>query len=221
MTSPSVKTPVGDAPVLPIGLLVIGGYLAWFGVHYFGARTGTADKPGPPVLPTEPIKAVLQGKPVPVRPAASTTAVDVLTANISTFSANTAASSSGTSPTSSGGPAPSVSGAYSHADLESLWTSQGGAQATANIAAAIAQAESSGGPDETSSNPDGGENVGLWQLDTKGVGSGYTVAQLKDPATNARVTIMGSANGTDWKEWATFASGAYLKFMSSSGVTPE
>jgi len=44
--------------------------------------------------------------------------------------------------------------------------------------------------------------VGLWQLDTKGVGSGYTVAQLQDPATNARITIMHTANGTVWTEWA-------------------
>jgi Lysozyme like domain len=112
-----------------------------------------------------------------------------------------------------GGP---VLGAYSHAQIEQLWTGNGGDPSRANLAAAIAQAESSGNPKVTSSNPDGGTNVGLWQLDTKGKGAGYTVAQLQDPNTNARVTIMGSANGTDWSAWATYGSGAYQRFMGAS-----
>lgn len=37
------------------------------------------------------------------------------------------------------------------------------------IAVAIAQAESSGEPDALSKNPDGGTNVGLWQIDTKDI----------------------------------------------------
>lgn len=95
-------------------------------------------------------------------------------------------------------------GIYSHAQLQVLWISNGGNPAAANNAACHAIQESSGNPRATSSNPDGGTNAGLWQLDTPGgKGAGYTVAQLQDPNTNARVAIMGSRNGTDWSAWAT------------------
>jgi Lysozyme like domain len=116
-------------------------------------------------------------------------------------------------PTGSGGPS---LGTYNHAQLEQLWTGNGGDPSTANVAAAIAMAESGGQAGANSINPDGGQNVGLWQLDTKGKGAGYTAAQLYDPNTNARVTIMGSANGTDWSAWATFASGAYQRFLGAT-----
>jgi hypothetical protein len=85
--------------------------------------------------------------------------------------------------------------------LQSLWTSNGGASNTAAFAAAVAQAESSGSATVTSSNPDGGTNVGIWQLDTRGVGAGYTVAQLQNANTNARITVMATANGTNWSSW--------------------
>jgi hypothetical protein len=97
--------------------------------------------------------------------------------------------------------------------IRSLWTGNGGSPATAAVAAAIAEAESSGRTQVTSANPDGGTNVGLWQLDTKGAGAGHTVEQLQDPATNARVTIMKSANGTNWNAWETWHTGAYKKYL--------
>lgn len=88
--------------------------------------------------------------------------------------------------------------------------------ARAVTAAAIGMAESSGRTAVTSSNPDGGTNVGIWQLDTKGVGSGYTIAQLQDPATNAKVMAKGSASGTNWADWATYASGAYQRWTGQA-----
>jgi hypothetical protein len=109
---------------------------------------------------------------------------------------------------------------YSYAQLEGLWIANGGSRAVAPLAAAIALAESSGNAKVTSANPDGGVNVGLWQLDTKGKGAGHTVAQLQDPATNAALAVKGSRNGTDWSAWATFASGAYRRFMNGS-TTPD
>jgi Lysozyme like domain len=123
-----------------------------------------------------------------------------------------------TSSTAAGGIYPTVSGAappggaflnvaattYTPAMLQALWQQAGGSAATAQNAACHAMQESSGDPDSTSSNPDGGTNVGLWQLDTPGgVGAGYTVAQLQNPLTNARVTVMATRNGTDWSDWAT------------------
>jgi len=99
---------------------------------------------------------------------------------------------------------PAVSGGtYTQAQAEQLWINNGGDRARAHNAGCHAMQESSGESWVTSSNPDGGINVGLWQLDTKGVGAGHTVAQLQNPDTNARLTIMGSRNGTDWSEWAT------------------
>lgn len=53
----TVNTPVGDTPVIPVLVMVTGAYLAWFGVHYWRSDTK---------WPTDPIKAVLQGKAIPV-----------------------------------------------------------------------------------------------------------------------------------------------------------
>jgi hypothetical protein len=78
-------------------------------------------------------------------------------------------------------------------------------------ATAVALAESSGSTTITSKNPDGGVNVGLFQLDTPhGEGSGYTVAQLQDPALNAKVAYAAwVADGkTFTKHWSSATNGA-------------
>jgi hypothetical protein len=91
----------------------------------------------------------------------------------------------------------------SDSEITRLWIAEGGNPAKVNIARCIARAESGGDAKITSSNPDGGTNVGLYQLDTRGKGAGYTVQQLQDPALNTRVAIRGSSNGNDWSAWAT------------------
>ena len=106
-------------------------------------------------------------------------------------------------PSSSTPPAGASGGTYTHAQLMTLWTLNGGSSATANNAACHAIQESSGRSWVTSPNPDGGTNVGLWQLDTKGKGAGHSVADLQNPDTNARLAVLGSRNGTDWTAWAT------------------
>jgi hypothetical protein len=101
--------------------------------------------------------------------------------------------SPGTSPTASYG-----------GSVAKLWISLGGDPAKASIAACIASHESGGNANATSSNPDGGTNVGLFQLDTPGgKGAGYTVEQLKDPVLNTRITIRATNNGRDWSAWST------------------
>lgn len=87
--------------------------------------------------------------------------------------------------------------------IGSLWTLAGGSASTKGNAVCHAMQESGGRTAVTSSNPDGGVNVGLWQLDTKGVGSGHTIAQLSNALTNARITVVATKNGTDWADWAT------------------
>jgi hypothetical protein len=90
----------------------------------------------------------------------------------------------------------------SPAQIIALWMKAGGQLTAAPMALARALAESDGRTGVTSPNPDGGTNVGIWQLDTKGVGHGYTIAQLQDPMTNAKITIKATGGGQNWAEWA-------------------
>lgn len=87
-------------------------------------------------------------------------------------------------------------------DLTSLWTANGGPTNTASFAAMVAMAESGGSATVTSPNPDGGTNVGLYQLDTKGVGAGYTVEQLQNPNLNTAITVKATNGGLNWAEWS-------------------
>lgn len=107
-------------------------------------------------------------------------------------------------PTASGpGTANPKAGHWTHGGLMNLWRMAGGSAGSANNAACHGIQESSGDASVTSPNPDGGTNVGLWQLDTKGVGAGHTIAQLQDPLTNARITVQATRDGQDWSEWST------------------
>ncbi len=56
MAGRQIHTPIGTAPVVPVMVMGLGAYLTWFGVHYW--RSDTA-------WPSDPVKAVLTGKPVP------------------------------------------------------------------------------------------------------------------------------------------------------------
>ncbi len=116
-----------------------------------------------------------------------------------------ALASGATAGASSGGAPPSA-GSYSTAStksLDALWLKAGGSQSSAQNAACHAMQESSGSATVTSSNPDGGTNVGVFQLDTKGVGAGYSVAQLSNALTNAQITVKATKDGQDWSSWAT------------------
>jgi hypothetical protein len=200
----TVKTPAGEAPVVPILILGFGAYLTWFGVHYW--RSDTA-------WPTDPIKAVLTGNAIPV-PDRSGDEAAIKGIVQSAKSGSVTEIGAGTVVGHSPGAGPTAA-VMTKDQIKALWTGNGGSPATANVAAAVALAESSGrtGPDVNTRNPDGGTNVGLWQLDTNGVGAGHTIEQLQDPATNARITIMGSANGTNWSHWEAYTSGAYQKYL--------
>lgn len=90
----------------------------------------------------------------------------------------------------------------SDAQIIGLWLVSGGSISSAADALARALSESSGNTSVTSSNPDGGTNVGLYQLDTKGVGSGYSVAQLQNPYLNTQITVKATGNGSNWSAWA-------------------
>jgi hypothetical protein len=58
-----VQTPVGSPPVIPLLMVGIGGYIAWFAIHYW------AD---PAVIwPSDPVKTVLQGGGLPTHTTAA------------------------------------------------------------------------------------------------------------------------------------------------------
>lgn len=182
-----------DAPLIPTIILVTGGYLMWFAVHYW-EDTQQA-------YPSGPVKSVLTGKGIPTPTKEDDTAAIEQYVQ-ATSQAAAAESGVGAGAGAAGGAAAGSGGIFSSADMVKFWAQNGGDPARAEYAAGVMMAESGGRPDVTSSNPDGGTNVGLFQLDTKGVGAGHTVAELQNAATNTRITIMATRNGTDWADWA-------------------
>lgn len=115
---------------------------------------------------------------------------------------------------------PAGQGSYSASGLQKLWTDNGGPADTAAFAAAVAIAESGGSATVTSANPDGGTNVGIFQLDTKGVGSGYSVQELQDANLNTQVTIMATNGGTNWQEWGDPVTAAVGYHYTPGGPIP-
>jgi hypothetical protein len=115
-------------------------------------------------------------------------------------------SAAGPAPAAAAPAAPAAAGRagrYDMSSLEALWEQAGGSPSTAVNAACHGMQESSGNPGSSSPNPDGGTNYGLWQLDTRGKGAGYSPGQLEDPLTNARITVAATGDGTNWSSWAT------------------
>ena len=119
----------------------------------------------------------------------------------------------------------------SHSDLEALWTFAGGSQATADEAAAIAQAESGGDPSailntaypgKPGYHPPGAGalpeySVGLWQVNLVAHPQ-YTVAQMLTPRLNAQAAVAISNGGRSFSAWSTYTSGAYKDFLTSAGT---
>lgn len=98
-----------------------------------------------------------------------------------------------------------------------------------SIAVAIALAESGGNPQAHNSRPPD-NSYGLWQINMLGAlaaprrkSFGITSnEQLYDPAINARAMMNISSNGSNFRPWTTFTSGAYIKHIqearASTGV---
>lgn len=107
-------------------------------------------------------------------------------------------------------------GNYSYAELEQLWTSNGGNPASAPIAAAIAMAESSG--DSSVVNSIGA--TGLWQV-LQSAHPQWSTQQLQDPNINAQAAISISNNGSNWNPWETFTEGTYRQFLQGGSANPN
>jgi hypothetical protein len=116
---------------------------------------------------------------------------------------------------------------YSYAQLEQLWINAGGPSAVADVAAAIALAESGGNPlaaypGTTVAAGQGSttDATGLWQI--LGLPSGsFTAAGLTDPADNAAMAVAKYQQaGDSFSPWQTYTTGVYEQFLQS-GVAPS
>lgn len=93
----------------------------------------------------------------------------------------------------------------------------------ARVAAAIAQAESSGNPYAHNPVPPD-DSYGLWQINMLGRLGPERRAQfgissnaaLYDPAVNARAMYAISGGCNNWRPWSTFTSGAYRRYLQAA-----
>lgn len=94
-----------------------------------------------------------------------------------------------------------LSGNLGCSGLEALWKAAGGTKTEAFMAAEIAMAESGGRQFAHSPTND----FGYWQING---GHGPAMATY-DALGNARAAIAISSNGSNWRAWTTYTSGAY------------
>lgn len=172
ISNPSGK-PQFSAPVLPLTMMMTGLYLVWFGVKYFEDTSV--------IWPSDPVKAVLQGKSMPARkPDAS--AIELLASSEQAVAAADKADTSATIPNSGSGssfvPSGSILGQakalmIGHkwdigqlAPLQSLWNQESGwnpkARNPASGAFGIAQALGHGNANTAA--PDGTNEYGGYGL---------------------------------------------------------
>ena len=109
----------------------------------------------------------------------------------------------------------------SFGQLETLWNQAGGPPSAAPVAAAIAEAESSGRTDALNDNPATGDySVGPWQINYFGSLRPGRTAQfgspeqlLASPLRDARAAVSISNQGANFNPWTTYTSGAYRGFL--------
>lgn len=117
--------------------------------------------------------------------------------------------------------------------LKGFWVQEGGDPGHADVAAAIAFAESEGcpyalaGPRDirpvkecTWRRTDGENSCGYWQINLR-AHPDYSAPGIFNPAANARAAIAISGNGRDFRAWSTYNDGAYKPFLAQyAGDTP-
>jgi cell wall-associated NlpC family hydrolase len=106
-----LKTPVGDAPVIPLMLVMTGAYLTWFGIHYWRSDVK---------WPTDPVKDVLQGKGLPAAGTTTPYSAELASATGGASSAESGSSggSSGTGGSSGGSGGKATGSAIADAALK-------------------------------------------------------------------------------------------------------
>lgn len=106
------------------------------------------------------------------------------------------------------GNAPTNAKTYTQEQLRELWVQAGGNPAYAQIASAIAMAESTGNAGATDDDSNGTQDRGLWQIN-----SSHGSLSTYVPLANARAAVQISDDGTNWLPWTTYQNGAYLEYM--------
>lgn len=101
MAEPKIHTPVGSAPVIPLIMMGIGGYLAWFGIHYWRRDVK---------WPSDPVKAILTGKGLPAPGTAPQSANAALTADVQALQPDTGAQPQTNAGSTPAGGVPSAGG---------------------------------------------------------------------------------------------------------------
>lgn len=109
---------------------------------------------------------------------------------------------------------------YTYAQLEQLWINAGGSRSLAPLAAAIAEAESSGNSQATNPTDNNGTQTswGLWQI-SNGT-HGQPVPNILDPSVNAQQAVAKYRAAGGFSPWGTYATGAYKQYMNGS-TTPD
>lgn len=110
-----------------------------------------------------------------------------------------------------GGGAASAGGEFNKARLARLWIQAGGPPGVANIAAAVALAESGGNPGATGPLTSYGHRAaGLWQIHPPEPGS-------YNPLTNARQAVRKYQAAGGWSPWEAYTNGNYQQYLSQGG----
>jgi TP901 family phage tail tape measure protein len=108
---------------------------------------------------------------------------------------------------------PGVGDGLGKGSIMNLWTRAGGSPGAANLAAAVAMAESGGKTDAVNRNTDGSTDRGLWQIN-----SIHGALSTFSPSGNARAAVKISSKGTNWHPWVTYNTGAYRKFLDGGST---
>lgn len=100
----------------------------------------------------------------------------------------------------------------SQSQLVALAISAGLSQTNAQLAAAVAMAESGGRTDAV--NATAFEySVGLWQINLYAHPQ-YTTTGMEDPTQNAKAMAAISNRGTTWGAWGAYTNGSYRQFYT-------
>lgn len=213
-----LRTPAGDAPVIPLLLLGFGAYFMWYGVKYWrSSNTRWA---------SDPVKSVLQGKGLPPNvpapsPGAEVTTVESRATVLEAGAPGSVGPPAGTVAVPAGPEVPggTAGGAYTFGQLRNYWLLAGGPGGlTADIAAAIALAESRGVPTATNPTDNNGTQTswGLWQISLGN--HSEPSPNWANPLANARLAVAKyQGAGNTFSPWGTYVTGAYLKFLPPGG----
>lgn len=216
---------------------------------FTGASSSSADVPNPAPIGTA-LEADEQAGATPAEATVETAAlaaagdnegVDDVTAGQLASDAQAVDQALNPSTSSAPAPAPAAPSApeappvvqvtFTHDELVSLWEYVGGPSGVADIAAAIAQAESGGckyakaGPNDDRPSPqcvyretDLENSYGLWQINIDAHAQ-YDGQSLYDAVYNATAALGVSNGGVDFSPWSTFQDGSFTQYLTGSPAT--